>query len=73
MPNLQVLERRPIRRAIPGSIEQQEFEYIRHGTVNLLLFLVVHTGRMEVAVEASKDAEHYIRALRAVSPPASAT
>ena len=43
MPNIQVLERRPIRRAIPGSIEQQEFEYVRHGTVNLLLFLVVHT------------------------------
>jgi DDE superfamily endonuclease len=64
-PNLQVLERRPIRRAIPGSIEQQEFEYIRHGTVNLLFFLVVHTGRMEVAVEATKDAEHYIGELRA--------
>ena len=50
MPNLQVLEREPIRRAIPGSIEQQEFEYTRHGTVNLLVFLVVHTGRMEAAV-----------------------
>ena len=34
MPNLQALERTPIRRAIPGSIEQQEFEYIRHGTLN---------------------------------------
>ena len=33
----------------PGSIEQQEFEYTRHGTVNLLFFLVVHSGRMEVA------------------------
>jgi hypothetical protein len=64
-PNHQVLERRPIRRAIPGFIEQQEFEYIRHGTVNLLFFLVVHTGRMEVAVEAKKDAEHYLRELRA--------
>jgi hypothetical protein len=64
-PNHQVLERSPIRRAIPGSIEQQEFEYTRHGTVNLLFFLVVHTGRMEVAVEAKKDAEHYIRELRA--------
>ena len=64
-PNFQVLERRPIRRAIPGSIEQQEFEYIRHGTVNLLLFLIVHTGRMEaVAVEVEKDAEHYVRQLR---------
>jgi DDE superfamily endonuclease len=65
IPNFQVLERHPIRRAVPGSIEQQEFEYTRHGTVNLLLFLVVHSGRMEVAVEAKKDAEHYIRELEA--------
>jgi hypothetical protein len=65
VPNFQVLERDPIRRARPGSIERQEFESTRHGTVNLLLFLVVHTGRMEVAVEAKKDAAHYIRALRA--------
>jgi hypothetical protein len=64
MPNLQVLERSPIRRAIPGFIERQEFEYTRHGTVNLLLFLIVHTGRMEIAVEATKDAEHYIRELK---------
>ncbi len=64
-PNLQVLERCPIRRAIPGCIEQQEFEYTRHGTVNLLFFLIVHTGRMEVAVEAKKDAAHYIRELKA--------
>jgi hypothetical protein len=64
-PNFQVLERCPIRRAIPGSIEQQEFEYKRHGTVNLLFFLIVHTGRVEVAVEPKKDAEHYIRELRA--------
>lgn len=64
-PNFQVLERTPIRRAIPGSIEQQEFEYTRHGTVNLLFFLIVHNGRMDVAVEATKDAEHYIEALRA--------
>jgi hypothetical protein len=64
-PNLQVLERCPIRRAIPGSIEQQEFEYTRHGTVNLLFFLIVHTGQMEVAVEAKKDADHYIGELKA--------
>ena len=30
MPNLQAIERDPIRRAIPGAIEQQEFEYVRH-------------------------------------------
>lgn len=65
IPNHQVLERRPIRWAVPGFIERREFEYTRHGTVNLLLFLVVHTGRMEVAVEGAKDAWHYIRELRA--------
>jgi hypothetical protein len=63
-PNPQVLERHPLRRAIPGSIEQQEFEYTRHGTVNLLLFLIVHSGQMEVVIEPRKDAEHYIAALR---------
>jgi hypothetical protein len=65
IPNFQVLERRPTRRALPGSIEQREFEYTRHGTVNLLLFLVIHSGQMEVAVETKKDAEHYIAALQA--------
>ena len=64
VPNHQVLERKPVRRAIPGSIEQQEFEYIRHGTVNLLLFLILHTGRMEAAVVERKDAGHYVEQLR---------
>jgi hypothetical protein len=65
MPNTQVLERCPIRRAIPGSIEQQEFEYTRHGTVNILTFLVVHTGRMEAAILEANDADHLIPALEA--------
>jgi hypothetical protein len=64
MPNLQVLERSPIRRAIPGSIERQEFEYTRHGTVNLLMFLVVHTGQMRAMHLEAKDALHYLAALR---------
>jgi transposase len=59
IPTFQVLERDPLRRAIPGSIEQQEFDYTRHGTVNMLLFLVVHSGLMELAFLASNDAEHY--------------
>ena len=63
-PNHQVLERQPLRRAIPGSIEQQEFEYTRHGTVNILVFLIVHTGQMEIVIEPRKDAEHYIDSLR---------
>jgi hypothetical protein len=65
VPNYQVLERNPIRRARPGSIERQEFEYTRHGTINLLLFLIVHSGRMEIGFEKTKDAVHYIRELRA--------
>ena len=64
IPNFQVLERQPIRRALPGSIEQQEFEYARHGTVNLLTFLVVHTGEMALACLGANDAEHYIPELK---------
>ena len=60
IPTFQVLERNPIRRAIPGSVEQQEFDYIRHGTVNMLVFLVVHSGLMELASLAKNDAEHYL-------------
>jgi hypothetical protein len=64
IPNHQVLERHPIRRAIPGSIEQQEFEYRRHGTVNILNFLIVHTGRMEATCVKTKDAAHYVSELK---------
>jgi hypothetical protein len=60
IPNFQVLERNPIRRAIPGAIEQQEFDYTRHGTVNMLMFLVVHSGLMELVFLEQNDHEHYI-------------
>ena len=60
IPTFQVLERDPIRRAIPGSIEQQEFGYTRHGIVNMLVFLAVHTGLMEMVFLAQNDHEHYI-------------
>lgn len=46
-PNIQVLERRcPTRSMKPSHIERREFEYVRHGTVNFLVELVVHTGQM---------------------------
>ena len=64
LPNFQVLERVPIRRAIPGSIEQREFEYKRHGTVTVLVFLIIHTGQMEAMCFESKSAIHYTEALR---------
>jgi DDE superfamily endonuclease len=63
IPNFQVLERKPLRRAIPGHIEQPEFEYTRHGTVNLLMLLIVHSGKMEAAYLPAKNAAHYIAAL----------
>lgn len=63
IPNFQVLERNPIRRAILGSIEKREFEYVRHGTVNLLMFLIVHSGQMDVACTLTKTARHYITEL----------
>ena len=64
LPNHQVVERQPIRRAIPEAIEQQEFEYTRHGTVNILVFLIVHTGQMEAVIMNKKDANHYIQELK---------
>ncbi len=46
-PNIQVLERRcPTRSMRPSHIQSREFEYVRHGTVNFLVKLVVHTGQM---------------------------
>ena len=63
-PNLQVLERRrPTQRMYPGQIERQEFEYIRHGTVNFLAMLVVHTGKMRGWCLDRNDAEHLRRVL----------
>jgi hypothetical protein len=64
MPNFQVLQRVPIRRAIPGHIEQIEFEYKRHGTVNVLVFLIVHSGKMEAVCFSNKSAVNYTFALR---------
>jgi len=59
-PNFQVLERHPIRRSVPGSIEQREYDYTRHGTVNILVFLIVHSGRMEATCFDAKSAERYV-------------
>jgi transposase len=64
IPTFQVLERTPLRRAIPGSIEQQEFDYTRHGTVNMLVFLVVHSGLMELVFLTKNDHEHYLPELK---------
>lgn len=56
-PNIQALERKiyPMR---AGQIERQEFEYERHGTVNFLVELVVHTGKMRGWCLEKNDSEH---------------
>lgn len=58
-PNLQALQRRcPTRLMRPGLIERREFEYIRHGTVNFLVTLVVATGQMRGWCLARNDGSH---------------
>jgi hypothetical protein len=59
-PNFQVLERHPIRRSVSGSIEQREYDSTRHGTVNILVFLIVYSGRMEATCFDAKSAERYV-------------
>jgi hypothetical protein len=64
-PNFRVLERHPSRPSIPGSIARREFDYTRHGTVNILAFLIVHSGRMEAACFEAKSARRYVQELSA--------
>lgn len=69
-PNLQVLERAaPTQPMRPGQIERQEFEYIRHGTINLLIGLNVYTGRMGAACLDRNDSVHFQPALRRLLHP----
>ena len=63
-PNIQVLERAAAKQLMqPGQIERQEFEYIRHGTVNLLASLMVYNGRMRAECLDKNDGEHFRPAL----------
>jgi len=63
-PNIQVLERCAPRRLLrPGEIERQEFEYIRHGTVNFLVALLVHSGKMRGWCLPANDSYHLCRVL----------
>ncbi len=59
-PNLQILERmRPGQSMRPGQVERQEFEYKRHGTVNLLVGLIAYNGRMWAECLDKNDGEHF--------------
>lgn len=62
--NIQALEREaPTKPMIPGRIEQREHEYVRHGTVNLLVALLVPTGKMKAWCLADNDGAHLRPAL----------
>lgn len=69
-PNLQVLERvMPTQLMRPGQIERQEFEYKRHGTVNLLAGLIVYNGRLWAECLDKNDGEHFRPAVRRLLHP----
>ena len=58
-PNLQALERLcPTQPMRSGQIERREFEYIRHGTVNFVAALLVHSGEMRGWCLDNNDGEH---------------
>lgn len=64
-PNLQVLERAAPKQLMqPGQIERQEFDYHRHGTINLLAGLTVYTGHMWAESLDKNDGEHFRPAIR---------
>jgi len=63
-PNLQALERsRPGAAMRPGHIARQEFEYVRHGTVNFAAALLVHDGTMRGWCLEKNDSDSLIPAL----------
>lgn len=63
-PHIQALKRRcPTKLMRPGVIERREFEYERGGTVNWLVALVVHTGKMRGWVLEKNDSIYLCCAL----------
>jgi len=64
-PSVQVLERAALTQPMQaGQIERQEFEYIRHGTLNLLAGLNVYNGHMWAECLDRNDSAHFQPALR---------
>jgi hypothetical protein len=69
-PNIQVLERAaPKQRMRPERIERQEFNYSRHGTINLLAGLTVYNGHMGAECLDKNDGEHFRPAMRRLLHP----
>ena len=65
-PNVQAVERWPKQVMRPGHIAQQEFEYVRHGTVNFASALVVHDGQMRGWCLDKNDSAHLAPVLQAL-------
>ncbi len=69
-PNLQAVERaHPTQPMRPGQIERQEFEYLRHGTVNFLALLNVYDGQMRSCCLDKNDSQHLCQALPKLLKP----
>jgi hypothetical protein len=69
-PGLQVLERAQATQPMRARhIERREFEYSRHGTVNLMAGLTAHNGRMWAECLDTNDGEHFRPALSRMLHP----
>jgi hypothetical protein len=55
----------------PGLVERQEFEYVRHGTIDLFTAFDVSTGEVFAQCyqrHTNREFRHFVRALRARDP-----
>jgi hypothetical protein len=69
-PGIQVLERAAAKQLMRvGQIERHEFDYIRHGTLNLLVGLTLFNGRMWAECLDKNDGEHFRPAVRRLLHP----
>ena len=68
MTGIQALEHKyPDKPVIPGKAAHMEFEYIRHGTVSLIGFFDVATGRMEKPyLNSTRTEKDFVEAIRAL-------
>src|SRR5947209_19952008 len=67
-PNIQALERSaPTQPMRVGQIARREFEYIRHGTIVLLVAFNVFDGMMWACCLEANDHDHFLWALRQIS------
>ncbi len=67
-PNIQALSRRaPTQPMSAGQIARREFEYKRHGTINLLVAFNVFDGVMWSCCLERNDHDHFLWAVRQIS------